>query len=114
MSRSASALFGKGNLDEVSIYNRALTATEIGAHFQASRTNKLPQASFTASPNPVTTNAQVNFDASASSDPDGTIVKYEWDLDGNGSYETNTGTTPTTTSHLRDHVVTLLRWAVKM
>ena len=29
----------------------------------------------------------------APSDPDGTIAKYEWDLDGNGSYETNTGTT---------------------
>ena len=25
------------------------------------------------------------------------ITKYEWDLDGNGSYETNTGTTATTT-----------------
>jgi len=98
MSRSASALFGKGNLDEVSLYTRALTATEIGAHFQASRTNKLPQASFTVSPNPVTTNAQVSFNGSASSDPDGSIVKYEWDLDGNGSYETDTGSTATTTS----------------
>jgi YD repeat-containing protein len=98
MSRNASALFGKGNLDELSIYSRALTGTEIGAHFQASRTNKLPQASFTVSPNPATTNTQVSFNGSASSDPDGTIVKYEWDLDGNGSYETNTGSTPTTTS----------------
>jgi YD repeat-containing protein len=98
MSRNASALFGKGSLDEVSLYTRALSGTEIGAHFQASRTNKLPQASFTVSPNPVTTNAQVSFNASGSSDPDGSIVKYEWDLDGNGSYETNTGSTPTTTS----------------
>jgi YD repeat-containing protein len=98
MSRNASALFGKGSLDEVALYTRALSGTEIGAHFQASRTNKLPQASFTVSPNPVATDAQVNFDASASSDPDGTIVKYEWDLDGNGSYETDTGSTPTTSS----------------
>ena len=44
----------------------------------------------------------VSFDASASSDPDGTIAKYEWDLDGNGSYETNTGTTPTTTTTYAD------------
>ncbi len=36
------------------------------------------------------------FDASTSTDPDGSIVKYEWDLDGNGTYETNTGTTKTT------------------
>ncbi len=98
MSRNASALFGKGSLDELAIYSRALTGTEIGAHYQASRTNKLPQASFTASPNPVATNTQVTFNGSASSDPDGTIVKYEWDLDGNGTYETSTGTTPTTTS----------------
>jgi YD repeat-containing protein len=98
MSRNASALFGKGSLDELAIYSRVLNATEIGAHYQASRTNKLPQASFTASPNPVAINGQVSFNGSASSDPDGTIVKYEWDLDGNGSYETNTGSTPTTTS----------------
>ncbi len=98
MSRNASSLFGKGSLDEVSIYSRALSGAEIGAHFQASRTNKPPQASFTASPNPVATNAQVSFDATASSDPDGTIAKYEWDLDGNGTYETNTGSTPTTTA----------------
>ncbi|MDA0165226.1 PKD domain-containing protein [Solirubrobacter ginsenosidimutans] len=29
----------------------------------------------------------VGFDGSASSDPDGPIVKYEWDLDGDGSFE---------------------------
>ncbi len=39
----------------------------------------------------------MTFNASASSDPDGTIAKYEWDFDGNGTYETNTGTTATTT-----------------
>jgi YD repeat-containing protein len=94
MSRGGSALFGKGSLDEVSLYNRVLNATEIGAHYQASRSNKLPTASFSAAPNPVTVGAAANFDASGSSDPDGTIAKYEWDLDGNGSYETNTGSTP--------------------
>jgi PKD repeat protein len=98
MSRAASSLFGKGSLDEVALYNRALSATEISSHYQASRTNKSPLASFTASPNPVPTESQVTFDASGSSDPDGTVVKYEWDLDGNGSYETNTGSTPTATS----------------
>ncbi|MCB1217374.1 PKD domain-containing protein [bacterium] len=29
----------------------------------------------------------VQFDGSASLDPDGTIVSYEWDLDGNGEFE---------------------------
>ncbi len=98
MSRNASSLFGKGSLDEVSVYNRALSGPEINSHYQASRTNKAPQASFTAAPNPVATDSQVSFDASASSDPDGTIAKYEWDLDGNGTYETNTGTTPKASS----------------
>jgi len=36
------------------------------------------------------------FDGSGSSDPDGTIVSYEWDLDGDGTYET-TGATPSKT-----------------
>jgi len=35
----------------------------------------------------------INFDGSASSDPDGSIDKYEWDLDGDGTYESDTGTT---------------------
>ncbi len=34
-------------------------------------------------------------------DPDGTIAKYEWDLDGNGSYETNTRLHPDDEPHLR-------------
>ena len=33
----------------------------------------------------------ITFNGSASSDPDGTIAKYEWDFDGNGSYETSGG-----------------------
>jgi hypothetical protein len=52
-----------------------------------------PVASFTAPSGTVNTGVPITFDASASSDSDGTIVKYEWDLDGNGTYETNTGTT---------------------
>jgi YD repeat-containing protein len=34
---------------------------------------------------------EVTFDASASRDPDGQITKYSWDLDGNGSFETDGG-----------------------
>ncbi|MCC7478333.1 hypothetical protein IT575_07710 [bacterium] len=45
---------------------------------------------------------QSNLDASSSSDPDGSIVKYEWDLDGNGSFETVSGGDPLIELHLPD------------
>ena len=64
--------------------------------------NRAPVAAFTATPNPAAAGQVVSFNASGSSDPDGTVAKYEWDLDGNGRYETNTGTTPTASTHLRD------------
>src|SRR5262249_10156974 len=57
--------------------------------------HNVPTASFTISPNPVAVGGQVTFDGSGSTDPSGPIVKYEWDLDGNGTYETNTGSTAT-------------------
>ena len=49
-----------------------------------------PTASFTASPQNAALNQTVTFDGSASADAeaDGQIVGYEWDLDGNGSFET--------------------------
>jgi YD repeat-containing protein len=59
--------------------------------------NQPPLASFTVNPNPVAPEGQVTYDASESSDPDGQVVRYEWDLDGNGTYELDTGSSPTTT-----------------
>jgi PKD repeat protein len=94
MSRAASGLFGPGDLDEVALYNRALSGATVAEHFNSESANKRPIASFQA-PASAKIGETVNFDASASSDADGTIAKYEWDLDGNGSYETSTGTVPT-------------------
>ena len=37
------------------------------------------------------------IDASRSHDPDGSLVRYEWDLDGNGSFERDTGSASTVT-----------------
>ena len=58
-----------------------------------------PLASFTAAPNPVSPGSTVNLDASASVGASGAaIVHYEWDLDGDGTFETDTGSTPTTST----------------
>jgi PKD domain len=50
--------------------------------------NVAPTASFTATPATAQIGQTVNFDGSASTDSDGTIAAYEWDRDGNGSFET--------------------------
>jgi subtilisin-like proprotein convertase family protein len=55
-----------------------------------------PSPTFLATPNPVVAGQPVSFDAGGSTD-DGTIVRYEWDLDGNGSYETDGGASPLVT-----------------
>ena len=46
--------------------------------------NQPPTASFVFSPSPAGIGSIVTFNASASSDPDGTIVSYQWDLNGDG------------------------------
>jgi hypothetical protein len=61
----------------------------------ALRVNERPTAAFTSTPLVPVAGAPATFDASASSDDTG-IAKYEWDLDGNGSFETDTQATPTT------------------
>src|SRR5437870_406618 len=43
-------------------------------------TGEPPAASFTATPNPVVQRGTATFDASSSSDPDGTIVSFAWDF----------------------------------
>jgi hypothetical protein len=60
--------------------------------------NELPLVTLVATPSTVQVGQQVRLDASGSSDPDGSIVEYRWDLDANGSFETSTGTTPTATA----------------
>ena len=52
-----------------------------------------PVASITATPAHVAAGEPVVFDAGGSTD-DGTIVGYEWDLDGNGTFETVSGSSP--------------------
>jgi sugar lactone lactonase YvrE len=59
--------------------------------------NRAPAAAVSASPAVVGPGRSVTFDASGSTDPEGQQLRYDWDLDGNGSFETAGGTSPTVT-----------------
>ena len=56
--------------------------------------NRAPAAELAATPGVVARGGQVSFDASGSADPEDLQLRYEWDLDGNGSFETPGGTDP--------------------
>ncbi len=58
--------------------------------------NQPPVASLSANPLSGDSPLPVDFDATGSVDPDGTIADYSWDFDGNGTYDSSTGTVPTT------------------
>jgi PKD repeat protein len=81
-------------------YTVTLTVTDNeGASHSTSKTVQVgspqqsPVAQFTFSPpNPVV-GQPVSFDATASNDPDGIIVEYRWDLDGDGVDDTFNPTT---------------------
>jgi PKD repeat protein len=79
-----------GDIDEVAIYGTVLSPAVIAQHNQLGRgaapANLPPAASFTATPSGMTG----QFNASASSDSDGTIVAYEWTF---GDGATGTGVT---------------------
>lgn len=50
--------------------------------------NKSPTAAFDIKPSEPTVGQEVTFDASASTDPDGSIKQYRWDLTGDGELDT--------------------------
>ncbi len=52
--------------------------------------NVPPVATFTLAPADPRVNEPVAFDASGSSDPDGRVVSYDWDFDGDGLFDLST------------------------
>ena len=80
------------------VYAAVLVTSPHGAVIQGLNltTNIIPQppvASFKATPNTGLAGDPVALDPRASFDSDGFITRYDWDLDGDGSFETAAGST---------------------
>ena len=83
--------FFRGSVDEVAVYDRALTSAQISAHYAVGAGIEPPEADFEVS----TDGAEVAVDAIGSSAAgDATIVEYRWDF-GDG--------TPTVTGATASH-----------
>ncbi len=66
-------------------WTSAFTSFQVGT--TAPPQNRAPTACFTFSPTNPIVNQPVTFDASCSTDPDGRIVRYEWDFNSDGRFD---------------------------
>ncbi|SHG93917.1 PKD domain-containing protein [Halobaculum gomorrense] len=69
--------------------------------------NRGPTAGFEVSPSPPVAGTATTFDASAATDPDGSIAAYEWDFGGDGSVDATGQTVEHTFEEAGDATVAL-------
>jgi outer membrane protein assembly factor BamB len=74
--------------------NEGLTDTQCYIVYVSGSDNEPPYADFTWTPSQPNEGETVNFDASSSYDPDGSIVSYVWDFDDDGSFDDGSGVNP--------------------
>jgi plastocyanin len=70
------------------------------------------RVSFSVSPATPVVGQPVTFTYTGDSDPDGTLVRWEWDLDGDGSFETSSTAGTVTHSYLSPGAVTVRMRAI--
>jgi PKD repeat protein len=86
-------------------WTSAFTSFQVGTTVPPQ--NRAPTACFTFSPTNPIVNQTVTFDASCSTDPDGRIVRYDWDLDGDGRFDSQGVRTTAIFRQARTYTVTL-------
>lgn len=69
---------------------QTITLNKIDPIIVGAAQNQPPTVSFTVSTADARVNQPITFDASISRDPDGSIVKYEWDFNGDGVFDQTT------------------------
>jgi YVTN family beta-propeller protein len=102
----------KGMIDEVEIFNRALTGAEIQAIYNAGSAGKCPpdnrppaaDAGVDQTVECAGATTSVTLDGTASTDPDGDSLAYDWS---EGAIPLGTGATLTTQLGLGSHTLTL-------
>jgi PKD repeat protein/glucose/arabinose dehydrogenase len=98
-NESAADYLYPGRIDEVAVYPGVLSQARVQVHYAAATgggggTNQPPVAVASASPTSGPAPLTVSFNGSGSSDPDGSIGSYAWDLDGDGQFDDSTAQSP--------------------
>jgi outer membrane protein assembly factor BamB len=80
-----------GNVLSITVVgDTAYVGTDAGTlHVLNGETNIQPEPAIQYLPQDPSVGEQVTFDASNSRDPDGTVTRYDWDIDGDGEFEAN-------------------------